>query len=103
MRAEQVVPYTEVYQFDEPSITKRQKVEFRLVYRGPLPASSAGDTKALAKHTIRQKLHPQLRELWHQHPMLKAFIEGQTDDRSNIETVADRFVRGVHGTIDSCR
>lgn len=96
MRVEHDLPYTEAYCLDEPDTTKGQKVEFRLVYRGALPAAG-NDTKASAKHHIRKALHPQLRELWHQHPLLKKMIESQTDGRSNVEFVADRFVRGVNG------
>jgi hypothetical protein len=96
MRTEQGIPNTQTFFFGEPFHTGGN-VEFRLVYRGMLPAASESDTRALAKHRIRQKLHPQLRELWHQHPTLKATLEGQTGGRSNVELVADRFVRGVNG------
>jgi hypothetical protein len=39
-------------------------VEFRLIYRGYLPAETGRDTRKDAKHAIRRALHPQLAELW---------------------------------------
>jgi hypothetical protein len=49
-------------------------VEFRLIYKGPLPAErldGAGDSKkAEEKQIIRKCFHKQLRELWKQHPDL---------------------------------
>jgi hypothetical protein len=41
-------------------------VNFRLIYRGPLPAQGKGDSRAREKQSIRKALHPQLRELWNQ-------------------------------------
>jgi hypothetical protein len=40
-------------------------MEFSLTYRGPLPGN--GDAKE--KQTIREYLHPQLKELWNQPPL----------------------------------
>ena len=42
-------------------------MKFALVYTGRLPSSS----NATVKHEIRQKLHPQIKELWKTHPALK--------------------------------
>jgi hypothetical protein len=42
-------------------------VEFRLVYRGPLPS----EPSPIDKHRIRQVLHPQLAILWEQNIQLK--------------------------------
>jgi hypothetical protein len=41
-------------------------VEFTLRYKGPLVA----DGSPIEKHRIRQALHPQLANLWKQHPLL---------------------------------
>lgn len=90
-----VLPITNEYVFEDPP--KGTEVEFRLIYRGKLPAASDGDTRASVKHQIRRQIHPQLRELWNQHPLLKDTLERQTNGRPNVELIADRFVRGVRG------
>jgi hypothetical protein len=48
-------------------------VEFRLIYRGSLPAQPSDDRKPriAEKHAIRRQLHPQLRELWHTNAVLE--------------------------------
>lgn len=47
-------------------------MEFRLIYRGSLPSASRSDGRTREKHTIRKQFHKQLRELWKQHPDLRA-------------------------------
>ena len=42
-------------------------MEFRLIYMGPLHAKGS----VAEKHSIRKYLHPQLKELWCQHPLLR--------------------------------
>jgi len=50
-------------------------VEFRLIYQGPLPAERDDgrreSARAWDKHKLRKHFHPQLRELWQQHPDLR--------------------------------
>lgn len=46
-------------------------LEFKLAYDGPLPASTGGQTRVREKHQIRKRFHPQLRQLWEVHPLLK--------------------------------
>jgi hypothetical protein len=46
-------------------------MEFRMVYRGPLPSDQGGGGRSKYKHRIRKEFHKQLRELWHQQPALK--------------------------------
>lgn len=58
-------------------------MEFRLVYKGALPAEGAGGSRTKEKHAIRKALHSQLRDLWNQHGFL----------RSNIEYWADNYQR----------
>lgn len=50
-------------------------MEFRLIYRNILPAQPAEDRKSRTaeKHAIRKYLHPQLKELWHTHPVLRSY------------------------------
>lgn len=54
-------------------------MDFRLIYKGQLPAEAAsGDRargkrigRAREKHLLRKEFHKQLRELWKQHPGLR--------------------------------
>jgi hypothetical protein len=48
-----------------PSELEGVKVEFRITYRGPLPAQGS-DSRVREKQAIRKVLHPQLKELWNQ-------------------------------------
>src|SRR5207248_4136470 len=45
-------------------------MEFRLTYRGRLPAASQSEKRTRHKHDIRRALHPQLKALWETHPRL---------------------------------
>jgi hypothetical protein len=92
-----LLPQTEIHPFDEAVFHEGPVVEFRLVYRGKLPSAGENVTRAIDKHRIRQKLHPQLRELWRQHPLLKEKMELATDGKSSVDQIADRFVRGAKG------
>jgi len=51
-------------------------LEFRLVYKGPLPSDTGDGNKAKYKHLIRKHFHQQLRQLWKVHPSLRAQLEG---------------------------
>jgi hypothetical protein len=46
-------------------------VEFRLIYKGSLPAEGSGGSRAKEKQLLRKEFHKQLRELWKQHPDLR--------------------------------
>jgi hypothetical protein len=49
-------------------------VQFRLVYRGPLPSHGSGGSsgeRSKQQHAIRKQLHPQLKELWSQNRFLR--------------------------------
>jgi hypothetical protein len=60
-------------------------MDFRLIYKGPLPAEAAsGDRakgkrigRAKEKHLLRKQFHKQLRELWRQHPDLRQQSESR--------------------------
>jgi hypothetical protein len=45
---------------------KDELMDLRLVYKGPLPAASASDTRARDKQRIRREFHPQLKEYYRQ-------------------------------------
>jgi hypothetical protein len=67
------------YQPEEPDDSGGQKMEFRLIYQGPLPPEKCSDKKSASggavgrakdKQLLRKKFHKQLRELWRSHPDL---------------------------------
>jgi hypothetical protein len=70
-------------------------MQFRLVYRGPLPSASNSNSRAHEKHLIRKCLDPQLRELWRTHPFLKVYqdmvVEHEGTTLPYPESIANRF------------
>jgi len=70
-------------------------MEFRLIYEGPLPAQGSGGGRAKEKHQIRKQLHPQLAELWQQHPVLRSLKEqvNPLDKSSYVDYVASQYTR----------
>jgi hypothetical protein len=71
-------------------------VEFRLIYRGKLPAAGGGDTRSAVKHDIRCQFHKQLKILWKEHSSLREFEVpdyGPNSDRSVADLRADRYDR----------
>jgi len=95
------LPQTEVYKYDDwPSDPHgRREMEFRLTYKGRLPAQSQANTRAKEKHNIRKHLHSQLKELWRTHPEME-LIESMPASviipgaASVIEGLADMYARG---------
>ncbi len=59
--------------------------------RGSLPPNKKGTVDV--KHRIRKELHPQLRSLWKQHPMLKGRWTAEPGQRSLVEEHADDYTR----------
>jgi hypothetical protein len=72
---------------------KDDDVRFRLVYDGELPSEQRAP--ATVKHTIRKQLHPQLRNLWLQHPLLKRMTEIKSPSLGyrTVDKIADEFDR----------
>jgi hypothetical protein len=71
-------------------------VEFRLVYRGRLPAEGSSQSNPKAKYELRRQFHRQLATLWREHRYLsKALIGGrvQNDSRSEVDRIADSYAR----------
>jgi hypothetical protein len=70
-------PQTEIFRYFDPTTEEGETVEFRLIYKGQLPAQSSGGggSRLKEKHSIRKVFHKQLRELWKQHPDLRAQAE----------------------------
>jgi hypothetical protein len=78
-------------------------VEFRLTYRGSLPAqgSGTGGSRLGAKHAIRKQFHSQLRELWQQHPVLKGYMHeiveaGTGQVKSYVRAMSLEYTRGKY-------
>jgi hypothetical protein len=89
-----------------PDVAEGDVVEFRLIYRGKLPAQGAGSGQSRIdeKHAIRRQLHRQLRELWHTHTTLrrhtaptthtrKLIVPDLRDDESQQATMLDWILR----------
>lgn len=74
-------------------------VEFILSYKGPLVANGS----PIEKHRIRRLLHPQLANLWKQHPLLsdatsillnKGFDEGRILKATRVDWISENHRRG---------
>ena len=52
-------------------------LEFRLTYRGSLPASTASNSRMKPKHLIRREFNKQLRNYWNIHPELQEHHESE--------------------------
>ena len=73
-------------------------MEFRLIYKGPLPAASASDTRNQHKHRIRRELNKQLRVLWKENRYLKELEQIYSGDptfsqRTPADVKADQYER----------
>jgi hypothetical protein len=79
-------------------------MQFRLTYRGRLPAESRSETRARDKHRIRREIHQQLSELWRSHPFLRNYLKprvsswGMKDVNSpTVPTIQDIFEPREYG------
>jgi hypothetical protein len=89
-------PYAQLYKYDPwPECREGERdMEFRLTYKGKLPAVSRGTSRAKDKHDIRRTLHPQLRELWKTDPILRAlFMETKENARPQFQLLADNYAK----------
>jgi hypothetical protein len=91
---EEAVPRVEIYQLHEPPEAEGvTEMQFRLVYRGPLPSESAGDSRKKAKNAIRKVLHPQLAALWKwksaDHGMLRFAANPAVDAKGGPGEIAE--------------
>lgn len=84
------LPQTEVHKYDPwpDNREEAREMQFRLIYRGKLPAQSQSKTRPIEKHQIRKVIHGQLVELWKSHPFLKEII-----DNKQVETLANAYNR----------
>ena len=71
-------------------------MEFRLVYKGPLPAQrgGGGGGRNTEKHQIRLALHGQLRTLWREHWFLSSWEKPEgAQGRTSADVMADNWQR----------
>jgi hypothetical protein len=76
-------------------------MEFRLVYHGPLLASTGGDGRVRHKHKLRQHFHRQLITLWHDRFPMNRFRTENTEQ--NAETGETRRWTHVDELINQYR
>jgi hypothetical protein len=75
-------------------------VEFRLIYKGRLPAEGRGGgaSRIPEKHEIRLAIHEQLRALWREHPGLQGWEKpanpASQEGRTYADIMADNYRRG---------
>ncbi len=89
-----VLPRLDCFKFGNPPETEGVDVEFRLIYQGPLPAESKGDSRKAEKIAIRRALHFQLAELWKQEmKRIMAFSSHPELPKAgrNPEEIAERY------------
>jgi hypothetical protein len=95
-----------------PPLDSVVDMEFRLIYRGPLPSSSRSSGRAKEKHQIRKQLSPQLHQFWKEHPHLKHFLTmgevlrgpvalGESTNR--VTMLAKQFNRGADNFVPLVR
>jgi|ERR1039458_8394765 hypothetical protein len=72
-----ILPETQHFVYYDAPDGSQEFMEFRLIYRGHLPAEGRGGGRAKEKQFIRKGFHKQLRELWKQQPDLRAQSENR--------------------------
>jgi hypothetical protein len=65
------------------------ELKFRLLYEGELPSEQR--SSASIKQRIRRHLHPQLRTLWHNHPLLAQFTQPNNLGVVQVNQIADNY------------
>jgi hypothetical protein len=100
-------PRTERFEFQNFPITPGCDVEFRLVYRGLLPAEGKGSSRGSEKNAIRRQFHPQLKTLWQDNAALSRvgdewapeFPNTTPQYKSALERIAGQYERCGYGFI----
>ncbi|MFZ0733942.1 MAG: hypothetical protein WAM79_16590, partial [Candidatus Sulfotelmatobacter sp.] len=80
-------------------IESENRLEFHLLYSGPLHSGSS-ETAKREKHAIRRVFHAQLRRLWETYPNLRERAEGNgdigiTQEEAGRMAKGELFQRGV--------
>jgi hypothetical protein len=92
-------PRSEILPVDVWPEEEGNTVEFRLVYKGRLPAEGrgGGGGRNAEKHEIRLAMHEQLRALWREHPSLREWARFEQAEhegsRSWPDILADNYQR----------
>ena len=82
-------------------------MQFRLTYRGKLPAATRNDSRAKEKHEIRRVFRHQLAELWRTHPFLRRFMQAHvrevrfTPENVNAATIEEVREQMFHTEYDN--
>src|SRR5262245_13011900 len=102
-------PQTYCYRFYDPPEVEGRTVEFRLIYKGQLPAENRGTSHPKVKHSLRKIFHLQLREALRQDPLRRwQFEELVTYRQSSAAELATsptspryqaRPTKGKHGKV----
>jgi hypothetical protein len=73
---DRILPRTQIFEYrDPPDEGSSKSVDFRLTYKGRLPAEGSAGGRTKDKQLLRKHFHKQLRELWKQHPGLREQAE----------------------------
>lgn len=82
------LPRTQTFDYYDPPDENGEFVEFRLIYKGQLPAEGSSGARTKEKQLLRKEFHKQLRELWRQHPDLRQ----QAESKFYVYTTPDNQV-----------
>ena len=69
-------------------------MRFTLVYDGRLPACGDGNSRKREKHAIREQLHDQLRQLWHERPQLRGYLNWYLGNPEDAQSPTPEDERG---------
>ena len=81
-------------------------MQFRLTYRGRLPAATRNDSRVKEKQVIRRAFRGQLAELWRTHPFLSRFMQAHvrgvrfTPENANAATIEELNAQIFHTEYD---
>lgn len=86
---------------DEENPEGVETLEFKLIYRGRLPAVSRNSTRAKEKHQIRKLFHKQLKQLWSIQPPMSHWMtqvvpaksSPTNEDATVMEIIAHKYTR----------
>ena len=91
-------PQTEILPVDVWPEDEGETVEFRLIYKGPLPTQGRSGGRIEEKHHVRLQIHDQLKALWSEHPTLRKWAKVDEAERqqarSHADILADCYRRG---------
>jgi hypothetical protein len=88
-------PETKRFLYQDDPEAEGEKVEFRLIYQGKLPAEGRADIRAKQKSLLRKHFHAQLAALWQEHPFLSHALKPNShhEKLSTIEWLGKEYER----------